>query len=81
MSKIVLIGAGSANFGLGTIGDIFKSKILEGSTVTLNDINAKALENTKNIAAKYKEKLKRVLISINIGHIKKLKKMDPKYSL
>jgi len=58
MSKIVLIGAGSANFGLGTIGDIFKSKILEGSTVTLHDINAKALENTKNIALKYIEKLK-----------------------
>jgi len=58
VNKIVLIGAGSANFGLGTIGDIFKSKILEGSTVTLHDINAKALENTKNIALKYKEKLK-----------------------
>ncbi len=58
MNKIVLIGAGSANFGLGTIGDIFKSKILEGSTVTLHDINAKALENTKKIAVKYKEKLK-----------------------
>ncbi len=58
MNKIVLIGAGSANFGLGTIGDIFKSKVLEGSTVTLHDINAKALENTKNIALKYKEKLK-----------------------
>jgi len=53
-----LIGAGSANFGLGTIGDIFKSKILEGSTVTLHDINAKALENTKKIALEYKEKLK-----------------------
>ena len=25
--KIILIGAGSTNFGLGTIGDIFKSKI------------------------------------------------------
>ena len=58
MNKIVLIGAGSANFGLGTIGDIFKSKILEGSTVTLHDINDKALENTKKIALEYKEKLK-----------------------
>jgi len=58
MNKIVLIGAGSANFGLGTIGDIFKSKILEGSTVTLHDINAQALENTKKIALEYKEKLK-----------------------
>ena len=58
MNKIVLIGAGSANFGLGTIGDIFKSKILEGATGTLHDINAQALENTKKIALEYKEKLK-----------------------
>ena len=57
MSKIVLIGAGSVNFGLGTVGDIFKSKILEGSTITLHDINPKTLENTKNIAIKFKEKL------------------------
>ena len=49
MSKIVLIGAGSVNFGLGTVGDIYKSKILEGSTITLHDINPKTLENTKNI--------------------------------
>ena len=53
MSKIVLIGAGSVNFGLGTVGDIFKSKILEGSTITLHDINPKTLENTKNIAIKF----------------------------
>ncbi len=57
MNKIVLIGAGSANFGLGTIGDIFKSKILEGSTLSLHDINPNTLERTKNIALKYKEKL------------------------
>ena len=57
MNKIVLIGAGSANFGLGTISDIFKSKILEGSTITLHDINSKTLEKSKNIANKYKEKL------------------------
>ena len=58
MNKIVLIGAGSTQFGLGTIGDIFKSKILEGSTITLHDINAKALENTKKIALKFKDELK-----------------------
>jgi len=28
MNKIVLIVVGSTNFGLGTIGDIFKSKVL-----------------------------------------------------
>ena len=58
MAKIVLIGAGSANFGLGTVGDIFKSEILKGSTIVLHDINAKALEKTKSIAEKYKNKLK-----------------------
>ena len=57
MQKIVLIGAGSSQFGLGTISDIFKSKILEGSTIMLHDINKEALEKTKNTAEKYKEKL------------------------
>ena len=57
MNKIVLIGAGSTNFGLGTISDIFKSKFLEGSTIVLHDINPKTLINTEEIANKYKEKL------------------------
>ena len=43
--RIVLIGAGSTNFGLGTIGDIFKSKILKGSTIVLHDINKTSLKN------------------------------------
>ena len=37
MKKIVLIGAGSTQFGLGTIADIFKSKVLEGSTISLHE--------------------------------------------
>ena len=57
MNKIVLIGAGSTQFGLGTIGDIFKSKVLEGSTIVLHDINPDSLENTKKISEKYKEDL------------------------
>ena len=57
MNKIVLIGAGSTQFGLGTIGDIFKSKVLEGSTIVLHDINPESLENTKKISEKYKEEL------------------------
>ena len=57
MYKIVLIGAGSTQFGLGTVGDIFKSKILEGSTITLHDINPEALKNSKDIADKYKNEL------------------------
>lgn len=42
--KIVLVGAGSAQFGYGTLGDIFNSPTLAGSEITLLDINAAALE-------------------------------------
>ena len=56
-NRIVIIGAGSTNFGLGIVGDFYKPKILEGSTLVLHDINAETLENTKNIALSYKEKL------------------------
>lgn len=40
---IVLIGAGSAQFGYGTIGDILQSKVLEGSKIVLHDINPNTL--------------------------------------
>ena len=41
--KVVLIGAGSAQFGSGTLGDIFQSEVLKGSEIVLHDINADAL--------------------------------------
>ena len=41
--RIVLIGAGSAQFGYGTMGDIFQSKVLEGSHIVLHDINPRSL--------------------------------------
>lgn len=41
--KLVLIGAGSAQFGYGMLLDIFQSKLLEGSHVALLDINEKAV--------------------------------------
>lgn len=41
--RIVLIGAGSAQFGYGTIGDIVQSKVLEGSHIVLHDINPDTL--------------------------------------
>ena len=41
--RIVLIGAGSAQFGYGTIGDILQSKVLEGTHIMLHDINPDAL--------------------------------------
>ena len=57
MKKIVLIGAGSQNFGLGVIGDIFKSKTLEGSKIVLHDINGESLKLTHKIANDFKDKL------------------------
>ena len=41
--RIVLIGAGSAQFGYGTIGDILQSKVSEGSHIVLHDINPDTL--------------------------------------
>ena len=57
MQKIVLIGAGSSVFGLGTVSDIFKSTVLEGSTIVLHDINSKNLSTTKEIAENYRDTL------------------------
>jgi alpha-galactosidase len=42
--KIVLIGAGSLTFGLGTVGSILNSEVLTGSTICLHDINEETLE-------------------------------------
>ena len=41
--RIVLIGAGSAQFGYGTIGDVLQSEVLQGSTIVLHDINPTSL--------------------------------------
>jgi alpha-galactosidase len=41
--KIVLIGAGSVQFGLGTVGCILESEHLRGSEIVLHDINEDAL--------------------------------------
>tara|TARA_Y200000002_G_scaffold382819_1_gene401482 strand:- start:3492 stop:4841 length:1350 start_codon:yes stop_codon:yes gene_type:complete len=52
--KIVLIGAGSANFGLEAVSDIFKSLPLEGSEIILHDTDSGALKETLEVAEKYK---------------------------
>ena len=57
MTKIVLIGAGSTIFGLGTISDIFKSVVLTGATIVLHDIDESSLKKTKSIAEMFKVKL------------------------
>lgn len=41
--KIVLIGAGSLQFGLGAAGSIIHSEVLEGSTICLHDIDKEKL--------------------------------------
>ena len=52
--KIVLIGAGSANFGLEAVSDIFKSLPLEGSEIMLHDTDQEALKETLAVSEKYK---------------------------
>lgn len=41
--KIVVIGAGSLQFGLGSVGSVINSEVLTGSTVCLHDIHEKNL--------------------------------------
>jgi len=53
--KIVLVGAGSIQFGLGTLGDIFNSKTLKGSEIALLDINAQALDGVLQVARSFIE--------------------------
>ena len=48
--KIVLVGAGSAQFGCGTLGDIFSSKALAGCEIALHDINPESLGETLKTA-------------------------------
>ncbi len=53
--RIVLIGAGSAQFGYGTIGDILQSQVLQGSTIVLHDINPTALSVVEETAKHFIE--------------------------
>lgn len=48
--KIVLIGAGSASFGLGTLRDIVQSPELTGSQVALVDLNRQAVQDIARLA-------------------------------
>jgi alpha-galactosidase len=53
--RIVLIGAGSAMFGLGSLGNILKSGPLQGSTVVLHDLNPEALKKVEETGRRYIE--------------------------
>ncbi len=55
MTKIVLIGAGSAQFGCGTLGDVFTSDLLADAEIALHDIDAGAVKRTHALAAEFVE--------------------------
>ncbi|MBN2045651.1 MAG: alpha-glucosidase/alpha-galactosidase [Anaerolineales bacterium] len=52
MTKIVIIGAGSAIFGLNTLGSLLRSPKLRGSQIALVDLNAQNLERMTRLADK-----------------------------
>ena len=56
--RIVLIGAGSAQFGYGIIADILQSKVLEGSQIVLHDINPVSLGVVESTARAFIEENK-----------------------
>ncbi len=56
--RIVLIGAGSAQFGYGMLGDIMQSEALSDSTIVLHDINADALDKVAETAHGFVESKK-----------------------
>ena len=51
--RIVLIGAGSAQFGFDMLGDVFQSAVLAGSHVVLHDIDPTALERVHRAGQRY----------------------------
>lgn len=53
MTKIVLVGAGSLQFGTGMLGDIFQSPTLVGAEIVLNDINDAAARRTMALAEEF----------------------------
>ncbi|MBY9014491.1 MAG: hypothetical protein KGD68_02245 [Candidatus Lokiarchaeota archaeon] len=55
--KIVLIGAGSAAFGPPTFIDLNLSKVLEGSTITLHDIDEEKLEMVHAVVSEDNNKI------------------------
>lgn len=53
MMKIVLVGAGSLQFGTKILGDIFSSSLLDGAEIVLNDINEKATTRVMHLAQQF----------------------------
>ncbi|HUW11373.1 MAG TPA: alpha-glucosidase, partial [Anaerolineae bacterium] len=54
-TKIVVIGAGSASFGLTTLGTILRDTHLQGSRLALVDIHAERLQTIVELARRVNE--------------------------
>ncbi|MDD3671651.1 MAG: alpha-glucosidase [Sphaerochaetaceae bacterium] len=75
--KFVLVGAGSAQFGLGMLSDICTSEMLYGSHISLVDIDVKALEKVASIARNFiRERSLPFTISTNTDRIAELAGAD-----
>lgn len=55
--KIVLVGAGSTSFGPSMFTDLYHSKVLEGSTIMLHDIDKERLEMIHELLVAENEKI------------------------
>jgi len=56
--KIVLMGAGSAQFALTTVYDIVRSKELHGSTLSMVDVDKERLDSSKKLVDQLDKKFK-----------------------
>jgi len=75
--KIVLVGAGSAQFGFGMLGDIFSCPALAGSEVALVDINPEALARVASTAGAFvKERKLPFTIASSVDRREALAKAD-----
>ncbi|MFX1568835.1 MAG: hypothetical protein ACFFCV_10775 [Promethearchaeota archaeon] len=75
--KIVLIGAGSANFGPPTFIDLNLSKTLGGATIMLHDIDKEKLEIVNEVVSEDNRKLgNKFNIEATINRIEALKEAD-----
>jgi len=75
--KIVLVGAGSVQFGYGMLGDIFNSSALKECEITLLDINQEALDKVFKTAQTFiKENSLNNIISATTDRKEAFKKAD-----
>ncbi|MAI80220.1 MAG: alpha-glucosidase [Deltaproteobacteria bacterium] len=76
-TRIVLIGAGSAQFGFDMLGDLFQSHVLADCHIVLHDINPQALERVRKAGQEYIESHQlRVTLSATLSRPEALANAD-----